>query len=1158
MRRMPNRQPTPPLVRKEISAILMMAFGILLFMGIFMDESAGSFGYALQVLFGGLMGVTAYILPFLVFGQGLYRMFSRSGHPLWNRFFNLVLLLLLISAMFQTGAHPKSFYGQDGLFKLIALFFKEGVATLDTASSQVFFGGGIFGGLLGVPLLFVFQKAGAMVVLATLGLVIALVVTRISIMDAARSMARGTADTLNNVREASRRRREARLEMYEAQTVEARVPRDETSGGWFGRWTAKWVPEQTEMEMEDIPHLTGVSAEPGSPEQIRKDGQARLSGSGRNGEQGRQDGQNRMDERKQEEQAARKKGGRFIDVEPFDPWDLPEDQEPEAGPTFQYPSSFVHIEHDVGDLRVGRDEGMDAGTPLGECVPGEGMTDPADGFPEGESALPAYAMAPDLSADTPLAVERVLPMESDLSTEPAIVTQSGVSGISGVSAASNGALPSATTDPIPVEALRASATKPGPKAEWLGKELVPPPNGDRKLTDPPERDLARQWEDNLEKEEARRREGGGTPAFGEGYRDEETPEARPYSFPPVFLLKQSKEDEQNKRRIQATAEENARKLEATLESFGIGAKVIHVSVGPAITRYELQPAPGIKVSRIVNLTDDIALNLASSGVRIEAPIPGKAAIGVEVPNKEVAPISLRSVLESPEFENHPSKLAVALGKDISGENVVIDLAKMPHMLIAGATGSGKSVCINSIVVSLLYKAKPEEVKLVMIDPKVVELGVYNGIPHLLIPVVTDPNKAAGALRWAVQEMVMRYKLFAERGVRDLAGYNNAVEETGNGMKLPQMVIIIDELADLMMVAPHDVEDSICRLAQMARAAGMHLVIATQRPSVNVITGVIKANVPSRVAFSVSSQVDSRTIIDMAGAEKLLGKGDMLYYPVGYPKPVRVKGAFISDKEVEVVVEHVKAQLRVKYDENIIDNINDSQPSDEGEPEAEEGDGLLDEAIEALIDSGQASVSFIQRRFKVGYARAGRIIDQMAERGIISGYEGSKPRRVLITREMWNEMRMQNEIRAAEANRGSRAVEQQRMRVQTNPPVQPSAAFQHPDRQTAQQSNQQSAQQQERYRNVESERFIPVMPAPGLDRNPVEQVGRELEQPVFVRQEAEPIVNPVESSFLRRAMEDAEAREIRRETYGDEMTPAWDDDGLDSRWNDPDPGRGSID
>lgn len=477
-----------------------------------------------------------------------------------------------------------------------------------------------------------------------------------------------------------------------------------------------------------------------------------------------------------------------------------------------------------------------------------------------------------------------------------------------------------------------------------------------------------------------------------------------YQFPPFSCLNAPEDGGLNTRKLKQTALENARKLEETLSSFGISAQIVNVAVGPAFTRFELQPSPGVKVSRIVNLTDDIALSLAAQGIRIEAPIPGKSAVGIEVPNPEVAPIMLREVIETPEFVKFKSKLAVGLGKDISGDNVIIDLAKMPHLLIAGATGSGKSVCINSIIVSLLYKATPEEVKLLMIDPKVVELGVYNGIPHLLIPVVTDPSKAAGALQWAVQEMVTRYKLFADKGVRDLAGYNKLIEEEGEGFKLPQIVIIIDELADLMMVAPHDVEDSICRLAQMARAAGMHLVIATQRPSVNVITGVIKANIPSRIAFAVSSQVDSRTILDMGGAEKLLGKGDMLYFPIGMQKPVRVKGCFISDKEIENVVEYVKSQVSAEYDEDIIDQItkkNDETDSDE-ELDADE---LLPQAIELVVECGQASVSLIQRRFRVGYARAGRIIDQMAERGIISGFEGSKPRRVLITKEQWEEMKM---------------------------------------------------------------------------------------------------------------------------------------------------------
>lgn len=476
-----------------------------------------------------------------------------------------------------------------------------------------------------------------------------------------------------------------------------------------------------------------------------------------------------------------------------------------------------------------------------------------------------------------------------------------------------------------------------------------------------------------------------------------------YQFPPFSCMNASADGGMNTRKVKAEAVENVKKLEETLQSFGIDAKVINVSIGPAFTRYELQPSPGVRVSRIVALVDDIALSLATQGIRIEAPIPGKAAVGIEVPNREVAPILLREVLETPDFMKYKSRMAVGLGKDISGENVIIDLAKMPHLLIAGATGSGKSVCINSIIVSILYKATPEEVKLLMIDPKVVELGVYNGIPHLLIPVVTDPSKAAGALQWAVQEMVTRYKLFADAGVRDLAGYNQTIEAKGEGFKLPQIIIIIDELADLMMVAPHDVEDSICRLAQMARAAGMHLVIATQRPSVNVITGVIKANIPSRIAFAVSSQVDSRTILDMAGAEKLLGKGDMLYYPVGLQKPIRVKGTFVSDKEVEQVVEYVKSQVVAQYDEGIIDKISSSTTDpDDQDMEADE---LLPQVIDMFVDCGQASVSLIQRRFKVGYARAGRIIDQVAERGIISGFEGSKPRRVLISREQWEEMKM---------------------------------------------------------------------------------------------------------------------------------------------------------
>ena len=480
-----------------------------------------------------------------------------------------------------------------------------------------------------------------------------------------------------------------------------------------------------------------------------------------------------------------------------------------------------------------------------------------------------------------------------------------------------------------------------------------------------------------------------------------------YEFPPIEML--SEGSKQALKGGKKAVADTAAKLQKTLYSFGVSAKVENVSIGPAITRYELKPAEGVRVSRIANLADDIALNLAAETIRIEAPIPGKHAVGIEVPNAENEIVHLRDIIDTPEFEEHKSKLAFALGKDVAGKEIITDIAKMPHVMIAGATGSGKSVCINTLIASIIYKAKPSEVKLVMVDPKVVELSVYNGIPHLLIPVVTDPRKAAGALAWAVQEMENRYATFASKGVRDLKGYNEAVDKKDGIGKLPHIVIIIDELADLMMVAKKDVEDAICRLAQKARAAGMHLVIATQRPSVDVITGLIKANIPSRIAFAVSSQVDSRTILDMVGAEKLLGKGDMLFYPAGAPKPTRIQGAFISDGEVEKIVNFLKANGEAKYNEDIIESIENANKTDkeiaEQAEDDDETDPFLMDAIDVVVETGQASTSFIQRKFKVGYARAGRIIDQMEERGIISGYQGSKPREVLVTKERLAELKM---------------------------------------------------------------------------------------------------------------------------------------------------------
>ncbi|MFY9312393.1 MAG: DNA translocase FtsK 4TM domain-containing protein [Tepidanaerobacteraceae bacterium] len=460
-----------------------------------------------------------------------------------------------------------------------------------------------------------------------------------------------------------------------------------------------------------------------------------------------------------------------------------------------------------------------------------------------------------------------------------------------------------------------------------------------------------------------------------------------YNLPPLSLLRKNS----GKQRGFCEKEllDNAQTLENTLKSFGLEAKVIQVNCGPTITRFEIQPSPGIKVSRIMSLADDIALSLAASDVRIEAPIPGKAAVGIEVPNKKKSLVLMRDVLESTDFVKSPSKLSIALGMDIDGNPKVADLTEMPHLLIAGATGSGKSVCIKTIISSILFKAHPNEVKLMMIDPKVVELAIFDGIPHLLTPVVTDAKKAAAALSWMVGEMERRYQLFAEEGVRDIARYN----ELYNDKPMPKIVVIIDELADLMMVAPRDVEDCICRLAQMARAAGIHLVVATQRPSVDVITGLIKANIPSRISFAVSSQVDSRTILDISGAEKLLGKGDMLFYPVGAPKPVRIQGAYITEEEVEKLINYCKKQKEPAYEKNLSDfnevGVDKSH---------EETDELFEEAVKVVLDSGQASISMLQRRLRIGYARAARLIDEMEQRGIVGGYEGTKPREILISKE----------------------------------------------------------------------------------------------------------------------------------------------------------------
>ena len=481
-----------------------------------------------------------------------------------------------------------------------------------------------------------------------------------------------------------------------------------------------------------------------------------------------------------------------------------------------------------------------------------------------------------------------------------------------------------------------------------------------------------------------------------------------YEYPPIELFDKAPEDADEG----ATAElqANAQKLVDTLESFGVKTRVLDISRGPAVTRYEVQPMAGVKISRITSLADDLALNLAVADIRMEAPIPGKPAVGIEVPNRKRASVSIRSIFESQSFRHMTSPLTIALGKDIAGVAQVADLCKMPHLLIAGSTGSGKSVCVNSIIMSLVFRSGPEDVKLILIDPKVVELAEYNGIPHLLMPVITEPKKAAGALSSAVAEMERRYRMFADNNVRDIKTFNKLAASDPMLEKLPYIAIVIDELADLMMVVGKDVEDSICRIAQKARAAGMHLIVATQRPSVDVITGLIKANIPSRIAFAVSSQVDSRTILDGAGAEKLLGMGDMLFMPVGAPKPIRIQGTYVTDEEISRVLTFIKASGTVQYDEAMIrameeHTVQDKNGKDRDDDEGGADDPMLKAAVEVVIDAGQASTSLLQRRCKLGYARAARIMDEMEQKGIIGPYEGAKPRAVLISRQQWLEMCM---------------------------------------------------------------------------------------------------------------------------------------------------------
>ena len=618
-------------------------------------------------------------------------------------------------------------------------------------------------------------------------------------------------------------------------------------------------------------------------------------------------------------------------------------------------------------------------------VPDAVETDAADFF--AKPAEPVHPAAE--SFDTPVMTPAVPTIQPEAPAEPSAPDAVEMPE----TAAIQPAVPQA---PARVSAENAVAMRSAPDADgWISITAEPVE----------EKDISSLVAAAMEKPAASEQAAAQTPV-----EDAEPVDTFQYQYPPIELFERSPDESDPTAQDELKA--NAQKLVDTLESFGVRTRVLDISRGPAVTRYEVQPMAGVKISRITSLADDIALNLAVADVRMEAPIPGKPAVGIEVPNHKRQAVYIRSVFESQSFLRMSSPLGIALGKDIAGVAQVADLCKMPHLLIAGSTGSGKSVCVNSIIMSLVFRSSPEDVKLLLIDPKVVELAEYNGIPHLLMPVVTEPKKAAGALGSAVQEMERRYRMFAENNVRDIKSFNKLAAERPDLEKMPYIAIVIDELADLMMVVGKDVEDSICRIAQKARAAGMHLIVATQRPSVDVITGLIKANIPSRIAFAVSSQVDSRTILDGAGAEKLLGQGDMLFMPVGAPKPTRIQGTFVRDEEISRVLDFIKSSATVQYDEAMIEAMEKHAIQDGkkggGGADAEEdagSDPMFKQAVDVVIDAGQASTSLLQRRCKLGYARAARIMDEMEQKGVIGPYEGAKPRAVLISRQQWLEMQM---------------------------------------------------------------------------------------------------------------------------------------------------------
>lgn len=880
---------------KVLHSVVLFALGILVLLLTFIEGEAA--WLAIHNFLRGMFGISVYLVaPLLIY---LSVMTAQDDKSVAGKAFFGVIFILFLSAAVQIFLVGE-IKGSKLFADIIPKLYHEG---------KLMDGGGVVSVIIAGPLLGLFKKAGASIIIVLLAIVFIMLLSNVTIVDVVRAVSnpmKGVAGAVRDVREDSIRRSEERR-----QAREKIVPNDDV------------------------------------PEEVAKETQAKFN----------------------------------VDIP------IPMSKKKKADKTVQ-----VDAEEDIPELPqhpvvspkpIVKEE--KPAEPVKAAVPEKPATAAVPKTPAAAAEKPA-----EVSAEKPAAAVPEKPAEKvpekpseNIPEEPEKADDSLVELIRKATeakqkakeeAAARAAVPAEPVKPKTVD-IKTTHTAIKPNDEEY--ELPPQPTA---------ADIAKEISEN----------------------ENAAPDIMKYAFPPIDLLKPA-DNSSNAADAEAEMRSNAETLVNTLQSFGVQTRIVDIHRGPTVTRYELQPSAGVKISKITGLSDDIALNLAAAGVRIEAPIPGKAAVGVEVPNRVKDVVSIREMIESEEFKSAKSKLAFVVGRDIEGNVIVGDIAKMPHVIIAGTTGSGKSVCTNSIIMSILYNASPDEVRLVLIDPKMVEFKIYDGIPHLLIPVVTDPRKAAGALSWAVQEMLKRYKLFADSNVRDLKGYNELAAETEGMSPLPQIVIAIDELADLMMAASNEVEDAICRLAQMARAAGMHLIIATQRPTVDVITGLIKANIPSRIALTVSSQVDSRTIIDTAGAEKLLGYGDMLYYPSGIPKPIRIQGCFCSSKEVEAVVAFIKSGGTADYSDEILREIEKNVPVPKGEKGASDSgsasgdmfeDDMVEKAIEVVIEAGQASTSSLQRRLKLGYARAARIIDQLEELGVVGPFEGAKPRAVLMTREMW--------------------------------------------------------------------------------------------------------------------------------------------------------------